>query len=819
MGFVFHPRLIMVLGLWAVSAAGQPLPPSKGSDAKTGTEVPALTPPPLSPGQNVTPPVAPPVKQNEDRILPLEVVINGAKSGTWLLLERGGVMYAPFDAFEEWRVQLPPDAKPIDFKLYDQTYWPLSAVPGYKFKLDFANQSAELLFSPDAFAATRLSQKTSKRPEVSPVLPSLFLNYDFNYSTSVMRNAPTVRDLGLLTEIGASNSWGVLTSSQAGRNLTNDAASAAPHSFVRLETTFTKDFPNENRTLRLGDTSTRAGMWGRNIYFGGIQYGTNFGLTPGFVSQPIPALVGMSAAPSTVEMYVNDVLRQVSTVPTGPFAIDNFPLLTGSGDVRMVVRDILGRETVIEQSFFISTQLLAADLNDWSIEAGSVRRDMGIASNHYGPSFASGTWRHGYSNDLTLEGRTEATPLLRTIGFGVASTLPGQMLGKASLAISSGQSLNGKLWLLGIEHQRLRSSASFQVQGASRNFRQLGQVATVAPIKLQLAGNLSYSTENAGSFGIGLATLDRFDYTRISTVSGNYSIRIGKHDNLSLTASRAISGASGTSVGIFFVMPLDKNRIVSTTVNSHGGQQDFYVSAMQNTDFENNLGWRTLAGRQQNQTRAEGGVYYLGRYGRLSGDASASSDQTALRLGATGGLVLADNNLLATRQVDQSFALAEVAGYDNIGIGLGSNVLTHTNAKGVALIPNMIPYQNNSVRLAPGDLPVSAEIDSIEQNAVPAWRSAVKIIFPVRGGRGALLKIILDDGEVAPAGAIVQIEGDKQEFYVARRGEAFVTGLQPNNTLLLNWNGQQCKLEITLPAETADEIPRLGPLPCKGVTQ
>jgi outer membrane usher protein len=818
-GHVLLPRLILVLfGLWTYSAAGQS---ETDSIPDTESSTTPSRPVAIPYTKTLTKSAAskPPDIQTKDRILPLEVVINGTKSGTWLLLEREGKLYAPYDAFVEWRVQLPDDAKPIDFKLHDQAYWPLSAVPGYKFKLDFATQSAELLFSPQAFSATRLTQERSKRPVVSPVLPSLFFNYDLNYSTSVLKNSPNVRDLGLLAEIGASNSWGVLTSSHAGRNLTIDAASGTPHSWVRLETTFTKDFPEENHTLRLGDTSTRASMWGRNVYFGGIQYGSNFALTPGFVSQPVPALAGMSTAPSSVEMYVNDVLRQVSSVPTGPFTIDNYPLLTGSGDVRMVVRDILGRETIIEQSFFITTELLSAGLHDWSIEAGRVRRDIGVASNHYGPGFVSGTWRHGYNNDLTLEGRAEATSKLRTIGLGFVSTLPKQMLGKASIGISNLENESGGLWLLGLEHQRLRSSVSFQVQGASINFQQLGQPETVSPIKLQLAGNWSYTSESSGNFGIGLATLNRFDDSRVSTVSGNYSKRIGLNSSLNLTISRSIYGNSGTSVGMYFVKPLGHNRIASASANSHAGQQDFYISATQNPGQESNLGWRSLVGRQQDQSRMEGGVYYMGRYGKWSGDVSASPDQTALRLGANGGLVFADKNLFVTQRVDQSFAVAEIAGYENIGIGLGSNMLSQTDADGVALIPRLMPYQNNAVRLNPSDLPISAEIDSIERNAVPAWRSAVKVEFPVRGGRGALLKIMFDDGEDAPAGAIVKIEGDTEEFYVARRGAAFVTGLQPANLLLLEWKGQQCKIDVQLPPESPDEIPRIGPLLCKGIAR
>jgi outer membrane usher protein len=759
------------------------------------------------------------VSKTKDKLLPLEVVVNGAKSGTWLLLERGGNMYAPFDAFTEWRVQLSPDAKPIDYKFDGQEYWPLSAVPGYKVKMDFASQSAELLFSPEAFAATRMVQEKSKQLVLSPVLPSMFLNYDFNYSNTVLRNSPTVNDLGILAEIGASNTWGVLTNSVTGHNLTNSSAATSARSLVRLETTFTRDYPNQNRTLRVGDSATRIGMWGRNVYFGGIQYGSNFALTPGFVSQPIPALTGVSTAPSTVQMYVNDVLRQVSSVPTGPFAIDNFPLLANSGDVRMVVRDVLGRETIIEQSFFTSTDLLAQGLSDWSVEAGRMRHDLSLSSSNYRTYFGNGTWRYGYNDNLTIEGRAEVTRASHTAGLGIVSALPKQVLGQASLAMSSGAGKSGGLWLLGLDREGLRNSVSVQAQGATRNFRQLGQDATILPTRLQLAGNWNYVMERYGTFGMGLATLSRYDDTRITTVSSNYSTRIGEQSNLSFTASRAINGIDGTSIGVFFTMPLGNNRIISSSANSHGGEQDFYVSALQNPNNENDLGWRALAGHQQGQLRAESGLYYTGRYGKTTGDVSVSPNQTALRLGASGGVVFADKNLFATQRVDQSFAITEVAGYKNIGIGLGSNVLTHTNARGAALIPRLIPYQNNSIRLDPSDLPISAEIDSIEENAVPAWRSAVKIVFPVRGGRAALLKITFDDGEIAPAGATVNIEGETQEFYVARRGEAFVTGLLPNNAVLLNWKGQQCKFNVTLPPESPDEIVRLGPLLCKGITR
>lgn len=257
--------------------------------------------------------------------------------------------------------------------------------------------------------------------------------------------------------------------------------------------------------------------------------------------------------------------------------------------------------------------------------------------------------------------------------------------------------------------------------------------------------------------------------------------------------------------------------VLSASTNRSDNQTDAYISAMQSPTMDTSLGWRVLAGQKQNQQHAEGGLIYLGRYGSLTADVSSSTDQTTVRLGGSGGLVLTDGHLFATQRANQSYALVDVEGYGDVGAGIGNNMLSRTDASGAALIPNLAPYQRNSIQLNAQELPVSAEVDSIEQIVVPPWRSVVRAKFPVRSGRGALLRISLDDGEVAPAGAILNIEGDKQEFYVARRGEAFVTGLQPNNRVVLKWKERQCTFEVVLPPETPDEISRVGPLLCKGV--
>ena len=265
------------------------------------------------------------------------------------------------------------------------------------------------------------------------------------------------------------------------------------------------------------------------------------------------------------------------------------------------------------------------------------------------------------------------------------------------------------------------------------------------------------------------------------------------------------------------MLPLDNRVTLASGLTRRSGTTESYVNASQALTTETGWGWRTELGRRAGGDYTEGGAYYQGSKGLFSADLSGSQSQQNMRLGLLGGAVLADGRLFATRRVEDSFAIVEVPGYANVGVGFQGSMLTRTNADGVALLPRLLPFQRNSVRLDPTELPISAELDSIEMEAVPALRSAVKITFPVRSGRGALIHIVLDDGAPAPAGAEIELIGDPKEFFVARRGEAFVTGLQPENTLRLKWNGAACSFKVKLPDGSPDDIARMGPLQCSGV--
>ena len=754
-----------------------------------------------------------------DRLLPLEVFINSAKGGVWTLLERKGVLYAPEEAFVEWRLSHRPSSQGIEFK--GQKWYALSAIPGFEARLNFATQSIDLVFSPAAFNDLRLTQDAMLRPPLSPTIPALFANYDINYAVNRLRNGVdaggTAKDLGILTELGASGQWGLFTSSHVGRNLTSQDPNLGA-SWRRLETTYTRNFLDSNSTLRVGDSITRTGLSGRSVYFGGVQFSKNFSLQPGFVTRPIPTIAGLSSAPSTVELYVNDALRQTSNVPAGPFSINNFPALTGAGEARVVVRDLLGRETVITQPFFSNGNLLRKNLSDYSFEAGATRKNLGLSNADYDARFVSGLWRYGVNEAVTVEANGETSKSLSRAGLGASYGLPFQMLGQTALSASRSDASGGGMnWLLGVERVGLQHGFSVITQGASRGFRQLGfDTATPLP-RLQMTASYSYVSNNFGAFNVGYGSIDTYDTGRLNSLSLNYTVRLGARNSLSLNATRLTGATSGASISAFLIIPLEDRITVTSGATARKGGSDTYINARKTLNAETGWGWRTAAGSRAGDGYAEGGAYYQGAKGLFSAEISNSQSQQNLRLGLVGGAVLADGQVFASRRVEGSFAIVEVAGHGDVGVGFQGGTLTRTNADGIALLPRLLPFQRNSVRLDPAELPISAELDSIEQETVPGLRSAVKVIFPVRSGRGALIRIEFDDGQPAPASAEIEVLGDTKEFFVARRGEAFITGLQPKNQLRLKWEGASCTFSVDLPPGKLDDITRVGPLRCSGV--
>jgi outer membrane usher protein len=105
---------------------------------------------------------------------------------------------------------------------------------------------------------------------------------------------------------------------------------------MRLDTTWTRDQPESATTLRIGDAITGAsGLWGGAVRCAGVQWGTDFATQPGLITFPLPTIAGATALPSPVDLYVNGALRMSTSLPMGPFQLQNVPAISGDGQIQV----------------------------------------------------------------------------------------------------------------------------------------------------------------------------------------------------------------------------------------------------------------------------------------------------------------------------------------------------------------------------------------------------------------------------------------------------------------------------------------------------
>ena len=100
--------------------------------------------------------------------------------------------------------------------------------------------------------------------------------------------------------------------------------------------------------------------------------------------------------PGTDEIYINNVKTFSQDVNTGPFLLSNLPAITGSGTARVILRDSSGHTTESVLPFYVSANLLAPGMFDYSVEAGLPRLSYGTTGDRYlGTPLASASARYG----------------------------------------------------------------------------------------------------------------------------------------------------------------------------------------------------------------------------------------------------------------------------------------------------------------------------------------------------------------------------------------------------------------------------------------
>lgn len=707
-----------------------------------------------------------------------------------------GAIYIAEAAISAWSMRL---RSPPVIVEEGATYVALHEVQGLSFAVDEETQFLSVMASPELLMGSRIALLERDDTAMTPSGKGGFFNYELlgEYSSGDMQ-------LGGAFEVGLFSRHGFGTSTFVAGIKDGEAR------LIRLDTSWTIDDPERMRSLRLGDSITRGGVGGTPVRFGGVQVASNFAVQPGFVTLPLPGLAGRAALPSVVDIYVDNSLRRSLEVAPGPFAVTDIPVVTGGGDVQFVVRDALGRESVISQSYYASPKMLRKGLHEHSSEMGLLRRNYARPGAGYGGLLLSTTHRYGFSSHFTGEAHLEATRGSQAAGAAGTFLVKDLGLLEASAAASRSDRGTGYSLAFGLEQRTRGFSVGGRGEFTSRNYRTIGDDRLPASKVIQLFAGMPLGI---GSLGVSYTLRDGRREADAEIVSANAAFHLGRLGLLHLSArsNRREARDFGAEAGI--VIPLGRR----TSMNAGARRSDGRTSVT--ADFQKNLlagagvGYRVSAGAGDTE-RASGRLSAQTETGKYDAEVAMLEGRWGARAVVSGALALVDGEFFAARRLSQSFGVVRVGEFENVRIYADNQLVGKTDEAGRAIVPRLRPFDLNRIEIDLADLPMEAAVAGHFKIVRPYDRSGVNVQFDAVLSRSAILKIVMTDGTDPPAGATARVNGGGEEFVIAPGGEVYLTGLIRRNSVVVHHEGKSCPLDFELP-ETEDPQPVLGPFTCR----
>ncbi len=725
---------------------------------------------------------------------------------------RGQLMVSEQDVVR-WKLPIiNPDAA-VNYK--GVRYYATADLPAASYTVNDNQLTMDVVLPVSSFENTNVDmQREIVKP--NPPQPGGFFNYDV---FAVKTDIKSVVDGAF--ELGVFNQNGVGLTNVLVRDVGRESE------FIRLETNWTIDQPNSISSLRIGDTISRGGSIGQSVRFGGLQYATNFATRPDLVTFPQLTLNGSAVLPSSVDVYLNNIKTFSQNVPPGPFTLNNLPVFTGSGEARLVVKDLFGREQVISQPYYASRSLLTEGLHDFSYETGFNRLDYATASDNYQDFFASVTHRYGFNNHFTAEAHGEWQSKRQLLSVGSVYLMKNIGVADATIAASNqDDDGSGQLISIGYERQGSAFGIGARTQLATEHFSQLGQLKNDSGVARLSSVFVGWQQAKFGSLSVSYINQLRGDADKNELLNISYSRNLFAGWFLSVTALKNLENSHGNTVLFNITKALDQTNGQATTANINATHSKFTdIATMQiqrNLPVGTGFGYRLLAGVNDNK-RVEAGLSAQSNVGTYSIEVANAGNQQAYRANISGGMAYVPGHLMFARRLNESFAVVDVGGYAGVRVYSENQLVGRTDVNGMQLIPNLRSYQRNNISIEPQDIKLDAAVGDTKTTAIPYFRSADYIKFSVQKVRAATLRVIQKNGQFVPSGAIFTVKNSQVASYpVAQNGLLYISDLDAQNLLSASWVqhlgdeviSQQCLLDLAF-TENTELVPDLGEFVCK----
>lgn len=738
----------------------------------------------------------------------LDIVLNGRDTGQIRsFVQRGTALVGHRQDLQALGLILPPPMPGEDPKLIA-----LDRLKHLSFRIDAASQTLDIQAGWGGVKATQINGSATGT-DALPVQSSLgaLLSYDI-LATRSDGTAASQSIVSSTVDLRIFSPAGVFDSDF----LAATGTSATP--LIRLDSVYSYADSDRMRQFELGDFINGSLSWSRPVRLGGMQLATNFAMRPDLVTYPLPAISGQAAVPSSVDVLIDGVKQLSAAVDAGPFAVTQLPVVSGSGEISVVVKNALGQQVTETLPFYASASLLDPGLVSYSVETGFVRQGYGTLSNDYKTAAASATWLRGMTSWATLEAHGEATPNLAMGGGGIVFTLDDFALISLAGAMSRNAGNSGSQYALGFQHSDRNFNFNASIQKASAGFQDLAGVNgdPVPQMTLQAGGGINFS--GMGSLGVNFTKVDSIDeHDAIATIS--YARPLFRRLYVSADAYRNFAGAG--SSGLLFSLSFSFGQRGSVSINPSvsDGQSTGSVQATQSVASVGDAGWQVLGSDGQDQPAHEYGEFdYKAPFGLFGLGLDQDGATHTIRATAAGSIALADGSLFATNTIYDSFAVVDTDGVKGVAVTAENRPAGSTDAAGKLLLPDLRSFEANHIAINPDDVPINDDISAPAQIIRPMAGAGVVVKFPIHASAGAILRLVDAVGKALPLGSAATRAGSATALAVGYDGEVFIQDLQPSNVVTVTApNGKTCEVRFRF-TPVPDRLPRIGPLLCRTST-
>jgi len=587
--------------------------------------------------------------------------------------------------------------------------------------------------------------------------------------------------------------------------------------YRRYDTTWRFSDDERMLTYEAGDVISGSLPWSSSVRLGGVQFSRDFAVRPDLVTSPLPPFAGGAAVPSSVDLFINGYKSESALLQPGPYTLTTVPFINGAGEAVVVTTDALGRQVSTTVPFYVTSTLLQQGLTDFSVAAGTLRRDYTVRDFSYGPGVTSAALRYGYSDNLTLESHAEASSDLPLGGLGGHLGLGHFGVLNTALSQSQFEGRNGQQLSLGYQYNSSHYSLSYQRVERRADYADLTLVDTpyASLSKRSEQVTLSLNLERFGSLGLGYFDVQAADDSRTRLFNLSWSKPLWRNTSFYLSANREI-GDSNWAMQAQLVLPFDLNGSLALSTergkDGTGRQRVNYSSAVPSQGgFGYNLGYAqgdAPSYRQADLTwRLQSVQLQAGVYG--------SSDAETRWADASGSLVWMGGDTFAANRINDAFVVVSTQGFAGIPVRYENQLVGETDRKGHLLVPWSSAYYRGKYEIDPLNLPLNVQSPNVEQRVSVRRGAGYLLEFPLRRVLAASVTLVDSQHQELPLGSLVVHEQSGQQAVVGWDGLVYLENLSAHNTLQVTVGpGRTCQATFDVD-EQQQGVPLVGPLVCQ----